>query len=179
MMLGAAQALSSPAVWTKDKRALVTHEILSLVTTAYCAHLHTVCFPLRAQGTAANVFHRNAEGVRERTQLCFRLLVSLNGWVHLGSPEKQNQQMMGMVINNKSESKNFAHGYGVRILRLSVFKVEEMQETERNISSMTPKIWEQKEVMVYIVAWVQLKDWLKGRDSELSYFHSLEGAHLL
>lgn len=87
--------------------------------------------------------------------------------------------MMGMVINNKSESKNFAHGYGVRILRLSVFKVEEMQETERNISSMTPKIWEQKEVMVYIVAWVQLKDWLKGRDSELSYFHSLEGAHLL
>lgn len=89
---------------------------------------------------AANVFHRNAEGVRERTQLCFQLLVSLNGWVHLGSPEKQNQKMMGMVINNKSESKNFAHGYGVRILRLSVFKVEEMQETERNISSMTPKI---------------------------------------
>lgn len=55
----------------------------------------------------ANIFHRNAEGIRERTQLCFRLSVSLNGWVYLGSPEKQNQQMMGMVINNKSESKNF------------------------------------------------------------------------
>lgn len=82
----------------------------------------------------ASIFHKNAEGVRERTQSCFRLSVSLNGWVHLGSLEKQNQQMTGTVINNESGSKNFAHGYGVRILRSSVFKVEEMQETERNIS---------------------------------------------
>lgn len=88
----------------------------------------------------ASIFHKNAEGVRERTQSCFRLWVSLNEWVHLGSPKKQSQQMMEMVIHKEFESKNFAHRYGVRILRSSVFKVEEVQETERNISSMTPKV---------------------------------------
>ena len=84
----------------------------------------------------ASIFHKNTEGVRERTQSCFRLSVSVsvNGRIHLGSLEKQNQQMTGIVINNESGSENFAHGYGVRILRSSVFKVEEMQETERNIS---------------------------------------------
>lgn len=66
----------------------------------------------------ASIFHKNAEGVRERTHV-------FGYWYY---------QMTGMVINNESESKNFDHGYGVRILRSSVFKVEEMQETEWNIS---------------------------------------------
>lgn len=70
----------------------------------------------------------------------FQLLALLGGWVRLGSSEKQNQQKMGMFINNETDSKNFAHGYRVRILRASVFKVEEMQGTRRNTSDVSSKV---------------------------------------